>query len=165
MTTAIKTPTVTQNFIISTITGGYTNPLNTFNSMYVHFDFSDKDLWMAVALKALEHSSNYRDLAETLISEDLIEVNELLLKAAALQYIQVKMVKNQYESSLETLNGFMNHFEGKFVATNPIVDSMISYCEAIFNNASNELIADLKKYLTESDLKAYVNFFDAFGNQ
>lgn len=160
--TMTKEATQTELFIITTITEGYTNPLNSFKMMRSSLDFSKKDLWLAVVIKALEHTANYRDMASILVQDGLVECNELVLKAAALQYIQVKSLKNSYDQSLSSINEMLTHFEGKLVAQNPVVDSILNYCETIFSNASSKDMEELMEYLKTAKLAKYLDFFQKF---
>lgn len=153
----MQTATPTQIFVVNVISNNVQNPNVAFNEQAQVLDFSDQMLWSLLTIKALEQNANYRPLAQKLLVEGFVQVTELMVKAAALNFIQVMQAHKVMTDTSDKINDIMKdfHFNEKVIISNKIVDEMLNYARTIFNCATEHQIIELRDYLEQQNLTQF----------
>lgn len=146
----------TQVFVANAVTKSFADPLQEFLKSRDTLDFSDQQPWAFIAIKAFDMNSSLRPLAKKLIKEKIVKLTDIIINAAALNFLEAIQIKKNAQKASNEINGILDNLTIKLSKKVELqyetVDELLDYNKTVFENCSTEQIFQLREYLQEKQL-------------
>lgn len=145
-----------QVFVANAVTKSFADPLQEFLKSRDTLDFSDQQPWAFIAIKAFDMNSSLRPLAKKLIKEKIVKLTDIIINAAALNFLEAIQIKKNAQKASNEINGILDNLTTKLSKKVELqyetVDELLDYNKTVFENCSTEQIFQLREYLQEKQL-------------
>lgn len=146
----------TQVFVANAVTKSFADPLQEFIKTRDTLDFSNQQPWAFLTIKAFDMNSSLRPLAKKLIKEKIVQLTEIIINAAALNFIEALQIKKSAQETKDEINNILENVEPKLSKRVELqyetIDDIIDYNKTVFENCTTEQIFHLRDYLEEKQL-------------